>query len=637
MLRRPMREPSPAGRAPTRTILAALAILLASLLAYANSFGCELVFDDWSSIRDNPLIRDLGNYSPGGAGYRSQPNRWIGYLSFALNYAVGGLDVTGFHVVNLVIHAVNALLLYALVVHTFRTERLARSTLADSSRAIALAAALLFATHPLQSQAVTYVVQRFASLATLFYVLTLVLYVRWRLAGEAQPAWKRFLGYLPVLVTAVLAMKTKETAVTLPAAVAAWELTFLEGPAKRRILQLLPLLATALLVPLSFVGIGKPVAEVLSSAQEVTRIDTAVSRWDYLTTQFAVIVTYLRLLVLPVGQNLDHDYPLYRSLLEPRVLGSLMVIGGLVLAAAHLLRRTSSGAARPLDPAARLVSFGIVWFFLGLSVESGVIPIVDLVYEHRVYLPSVGFFIAVATGGTLLARRYAPSPSRVVLSVAAALSVVLAIATLQRNRVWASSLTLWSDAAEKSPNKTRPHSNLGLALVAAGRNAEALAHLRTVVRINANHVSGYNNLAVLLNDMGRSDEAVRWLEVASNLKPDHAETYYNLGRIRLEEGGIAEAAELFRKAIALDPGYVHAYANLGGALNQLGRPAETVRLLEGKDALLRDSVEAQFNLGVAYVLLGDAPGAAQAVSILARLAPDRAMQLAEYMRAHDRR
>lgn len=632
-----MRGPSAALRPPSRTFLAALAILLAALLAYANSFGCEFVFDDFSSIRDNPYIRDLRNFSLDGAAYRSQPNRWIGYLSFALNYAAGGLDVTGYHVANLVIHAINALLVFALVVLTFRTERLAGSSLADSARGIALAAALLFTTHPIQSQAVTYVVQRLASLATLFYLLTLVLYARWRLAGEARPAWRRLAGYLPVLAAAILAMRTKETSFTLPAAVAAWELMFLDGPARRRLSYLLPIVATALLIPISLVGMGTPIGKVLSTAEEVTRLETRMSRWDYLTTQLAVVVTYLRLLVLPVGQNLDHDYPLYGSLLEPKVLGSAGVIGGLVFLAALLLRRTAARAARPLDPAARLVSFGIVWFFLGLSVESSFIPIVDLVYEHRVYLPSVGFFVAVVAGGTLLARRYAPTPGRLVPSVAAALSVVLAVATLQRNRVWASPLTLWSDAVEKSPNKTRPHSNMGLALIAAGRREEALGHLQAVVRINPNHVSGYNNLAVLLSDMGRFGEAVHWLEVARDLKPDHAETYYNLGRIRLEEGRIGEAAELLGKAIALDPEYVHAYANLGAALNQLGRPAETVRLLEGRDALLRDSVEARFNLGVAYVLLGDAPGAERAVAILARLAPDRAIQLAEFARARTAR
>lgn len=628
-----MREPPAGPRVSNRTLLAVPAILLASLLAYANSFHGELVFDDWSSIRDNPHVRDLRSYLPGGEGYRSQPNRWIGNLSFALNYALGGLDVTGYHVVNLAIHAVNGLLVFALVVLTFRTARLARSALADSAGAVALAAALLFTTHPLQAQAVTYIVQRLASLATLFYLLTVVLYARWRLAGDARPAWRRLLGYLPVLAAAVLAMRTKETSFTLPFAVAAWELVFLEGGTRRRLAYLLPIMAAALLIPLTLIGTGRPMAEVLSVAERVTRIETEMSRWDYLVTQFAVIVTYLRLLVLPVGQNLDHDYPLYRSLLEPKVLGSLAMIVALVLVAAQLLRRTSVGAARPLDPAARLVSFGIVWFFLGLSVECSVIPIVDLVYEHRVYLPSVGFFVAVAAGGALLARRYAPSPGRPVLSAAAALSAVLAAATFQRNRVWASPLTLWSDAVEKSPRKTRPHSNLGLALIAAGRREEALPHLRAVVQINPNHVSGYNNLAVLLGDMGRTGEAVHWLEVARGLKPDHAETYYNLGRIRLEEGRLVEAAELLRKAIALDPGYVNAYANLGGALNQLGRPAETVQLLAGKDALLRGSVEACFNLGVAYVLLGDGPGAEQALSSLTRLAPDRAAQLGEFARA----
>ncbi len=626
-----MSQPSAVQRALGHPAVAWVAIPLASLLAYANSFRCEFVFDDWPCIRDNPLIRDLGNFGPGGAGYAD--HRWVGYLSFALNYAAGGLGVTGFHAVNLAIHAANALLVYALVVVTFRTERLAHSTLADSSRGIALAAALLFATHPIQSQAVTYVVQRFASLATLFYVLAIVLYVRWRLAEPERPIWKRLAGYLPALVAAAFAMKTKEIAFTLPAAIAAYELTFLRGQTWRRVVYLLPLAAIALVVPLSLLNVGKPIGEILAAAQEVTKVQTAMSRWDYLTTQLAVVVTYLRLLALPVGQNIDHDYPLYRSLLEPKVLGSLAVNGALVVVAAYFLRRTSPRAARPMDPAARLVSFGIVWFFLTLSVESSFIPIMDLIYEHRVYLPSVGFFAAVATGGALVARRYDLAAGRLVASVAAALSIVLAVMTFERNRVWASSWTLWSDAVEKSPNKTRPHANLARTLAAMGRDAEAVAQFEAVVRINPRHESGYNNLAVYMNEHGRTDEAVHYLEVAMRVNPDHPEPYFNLASIRMEQHRNAEAAELLYKAIALDPQYVAAYANLSGLLNQLGRPAETVRLVEGNDALLRNSVGARFNLGVAHALLGNAPAAERELSALSRLAPDRAVELAAYLRA----
>jgi Flp pilus assembly protein TadD len=616
-----------------RPPVAALVLLGACLLAYANSFHCQFVFDDWSSIRDNVVVRDLSNWVPGALGYAKNPNRYIGNLTFALNYAVGGLSVTGYHVVNLAIHLANALLVYALVVLTFRTPRLAGSELASASRQIALAAALLFATHPIQSQAVTYVVQRLASLATLFYVLTVVLYARWRLADRERPAWARAASYLPIVLSAVLAMKTKEISFTLPAALALYELCFLEGRPARRIAFLLPIAAASLLIPLAILDIGKPVGEVLSSAQEVTKVATPVTRWDYLTTQLAVIVTYLRLILLPVGQNLDHDYPVYRSFLEPKVLGSALTLAALVALAAYLYARTARRATRPLDPAARLVAFGIAWFFVAISVESSVIPIVDVIYEHRVYLPSVGLFAAVATGGMLVARRFTPRPGRLALGVAATLAAVLAVATLARNRVWRDELTIWSDVVEKSPNKTRPHSNVGVALVAVGREREALEHFLAVVRIDPNHVSGYNNLAVQLSRFGRREEAEQYLEVALALKPDHAETYYNLGRMRLEEKRSAEAAALLERAVALDPNYGGAWANLGGALNQLGRPAETVRLLEQKDALLRDSAEARFNLGVAYALVGDAAGAQREVALLSRLAPDRAAQLAQYMRA----
>lgn len=633
-----MRPPYRAGGPRIHPAVAVLAILLVSLLAYANSFACEFVFDDWRSIRDNALIRHLGDWWPGGPGYTQRPGRWVGYLSFALNYAAGGLDVTGYHAVNLAIHAICAVLVHALVMATFRTDRLERSALVESSPAIALAAALLFAAHPVQSQAVTYVVQRLTSLATLFYLLAVVLYARWRRgAGSGRPAWRRALGYLSALAAAVLAMKTKEIAFTLPAAVALYELVFLEGTARRRVAYVAPVAATAVLVPLSLLSLHGGAVGILASAGTATRVQTEVSRWDYLATQLTVIATYLRLLVLPVGQNIDHDVPLRRSFLEPGVVGALALAAVLLAAAVVLLWRTSSRSARPIDPAARLVAFGICWFFLALAVESSVIPIMDLIYEHRVYLPSVGFFVAVAAGGALLARRFTPSPWRAVLPVAGALALVLAGLTLARNRAWASSLTLWTDAVEKSPGKTRPHTNLALALAAAGRHAEALEHFEAVVRISPNHVDGYNNLAVALERAGRVEEAARALEVALALKPDHAETCSNLGRIRLAQGRGDDAVELLRKAIALDPSSASAHANLGGALNRLGRPAETVQLLEGKEPILRQSVEARFNLGVAYVLLGDARGAGGTVSVLSHIAPDRAEQLAQFMRSRNLR
>jgi tetratricopeptide (TPR) repeat protein len=334
------------------------------------------------------------------------------------------------------------------------------------------------------------------------------------------------------------------------------------------------------------------VGELLSDVTAVTRVQTGISRVEYLRTELAVVATYLRLLVLPVGQNVDHDFPLASSFLEPRVLWAMAVIGGLVAVAALLFHASSRRGERRADPATRLVAVGIVWFFLTLAVESSVIPIVDVMFEHRVYLPSVGFFVAVATAGALLARR-----PRAVVALGASLALALALATLARNRVWADQLSLWSDAALGSPQKSRPQNNIAAALTERGRLREAEPHAIAGIQLD----------------------------------PGNAEAYYNLGRIRLQEARYEESLLLFRDAVRLKRDYPDAYANMAGALNRLRRGGETIETLEPVAAIIRDNPAAQFNLGVAYWMSGRVEEARRQVGILRALDPSFAAQLERYI------
>ena len=603
------------------------AVVALGLLAYANSFHAELTFDDDWSIRNNPLLRSLANYLPGGAGYQAQPTRYLANLSFALNYALGGLDVTGYHAVNLAIHLANALLVHALVRLCFRTPRLARSVLAPQSRAIALVAALLFVAHPLQTQAVTYVVQRLTSLATTFYLLAVVLYARWRLArtgGTARPLGSAA-GQAAVVASALLAMRTKEIAATLPVAVALFEWSFFESRWRERLRCLAPVLATLPIVPASVLVSHASLGDVLSDVAQATRVQTAISRHDYLVTQLAVIARYLRLLVLPTGQNLDYDFPIYRSLEPAPALGLLLVLClGAVAAWPHL-----AGRARPaLDPGARLVSFGIAWFLLALAVESSVIPIADVIFEHRVYLPSVGFFVAAATGLAALARRLVPLRAGAATAAAgAAISLALGAATFARNQVWATDVSIWTDAVAKSPGKSRPRGNLGLALARLHRETEAIPVLREAVRLDPGNFRALTNLGVCLSRAGSADEAREALLAAIRVKPDYAEPQYDLGRLLLQQGRFAEAAPYFRRAIELQADYADAYANLAATWNAMGRYGDTVALLEGARAVIRQAPVAHYNLGLAYGLLGNEPGARAEMAILDVLSPGLALQL----------
>jgi Flp pilus assembly protein TadD len=477
------------------------------------------------------------------------------------------------------------------------------------------------------------VVQRLTSLATFFYVLAVVLYVRWRLgrdAGAARGAGGALL-YAAVLVSALAGMRSKEIALTLPIVIGLYELAFFQGPWRRRLVWLAPVLATIVVIPVTIFGLHQPVGKLLSDVSEV-RLQTDLSRGDYLATQFTVVARYLRLLVLPVGQNLDYDYPVARSFLEPRV-----ALSGLLLLSLGALALVGWGGAfarwtrRGLDPASRLAAVGLAWFFVALSLESSVFPIADVIFEHRVYLPSVGFFTAVATLVALLAHRVTSARApKLTLAAGSAAAVVLGVATLARNEVWANELALWTDVVSKSPGKSRARDNLGLALAHRGREPEAIVQFREAVRLDPLNVRAWNNLGVALVKTGRPDESAAAFMAALRVDPGHAEALYNIGRIRLDEGRYEEAAALFRAAIQRRPDYAEAYGNLAVALNQLGRYGETVRLLEAASGIVRTQPEAHFNLGVAYAALGNRGAVEREIRLLATLSPPLAARLAAF-------
>ncbi len=536
-----------AGSAALRRALPVLALVLLTLFAYSNSLGGPFVFDDFHNIRDNAAIRDLGSFL-GPAGYRLQPNRFVGFATFALNHAVGGLRPAGYHAVNLAIHVTNALLVFALVLLALRAPALSTSRLVPLGTPLAFTAAAIFATHPLGTQAVTYVVQRLTSLATLFYLASVTLYLAWRLRREATGRGGA-LRYLGVLVLALLALRTKEIAFTLPAVLVLVELTLFPGAGWRRFLAVVPVAALALLVPLSLVDLHSAPLASLGAAEGVTRLKTGMGRLDYLRTQVVVVVEYLRLLAWPTGQSLDHDVPLERSFLAPHVLlRAALLLGLAALATALALRSAPGSRSRPLDPAWRLVALGIAWFLVTVLVESSVIPIVDLMYEHRAYLPSVGALVAASTTLALALQRLAPASAGRVLSLTGlGMALLLASATLARNAVWQSDVALWADAASKAPGKFRTVLNLGSALVAAGRLDEGAAVLRRAVELDPSSGTARVALGAALHRAGRAAEAEASYREALRLAPDDAQARFNLAELLWSQGRRAEAVPLYRQ------------------------------------------------------------------------------------------
>jgi tetratricopeptide (TPR) repeat protein len=632
-----------AGKLSESIFFHVIIVAAVCFLAYSNTFHVPFQFDDVTRMVQEPYVRDIRQFfdfqgSKWYAGDYAFRMRTAGYFTFALNYWLGGEDVAGYHIVNIVVHTVNALLVYALVVLSLRTPVLREARMQGKGRAIALFSALLFASHPVQTEAVTYIVQRLASLATLFYLLSVVSYARWRLGLSGGSSHFRQLHWYSLsLVSAILAMKTKETAFTLPVVICLYEAMLFRGRAGKRALPLVPLLLTMLIIPAGLIGAGKPLGEVISDASAATRVQSILSRHDYLATELRVIVTYLRLLFFPFGQNFDYDYPLFHSFSDLPVLLSLFLIVLLLGLAVYLVFR-EKGKASLL----RLVSFGIFWFFITLSVESGVVPIADVIFEHRLYLPSAGFFMALAAAGFVGARwlqdKRKVKMNAAVVVVSVAVIVCFSGLAYARNMVWGSEVSLWRDVIKKSPQKARGYNGLGLAYYNLRDYDRAIGEFEMAIALYPEYAVALNNMGnaflregiydraidaqtraialesgnpifrfnrgVSYDAMGQYDRAIEDYEKAVALDPSYADAYNNLGVVYHRKGQLPQAIEEYTKAVALNPGNSLYHYDRGLAYASSGRIDLAVADFDDAIALSPGIASFYTNRGFAYAMTG---------------------------------
>ena len=574
--------PVPTGPASALSVPVVCAVFAAlaaiSFIIYYPVLHAPFIFDDMGYIKENRFVHDLGNFTD------LSGTRYVTLLTFALNYAAGGTDTFGYHLVNVLIHSVNGVLLFILLAATLRTGIFEETSLTDEKRAqrnsliFAFAAATLFICHPVQTQAVSYLTQRFASLATLFYLLTFVLYIAARRRSATGEAMDRtgWAFYILALIAAVVAMKTKEIAFTLPVMLALYDFTFLREPreAKKRLLYLAPFLLTMAVIPYSIFLGGTAAAKGATVSESLRELQIAdmlnLSHHDYLMTQFTVVVTYLRLLVLPINQNLDYDFPARTSFFDPVVTASFIFLAALFAGALWLLVK-SRRERRGLPMVA---AFGVLWFFIALSIESSVVPIRDVIFEHRLYLPSVGAVLAFAAAvkmGVDRVYRRGRNDGHGAAAFLIAVSIVLAAATVERNRVWTDEVSVWADVAEKSPGKSRGLTNLGSALSREGRTEEALVALSAAVAIRDGYtpLAHYNLGRVLIDMELYNDALVEMLKVLDDA-PTYSRALNNAGLIFRRRGETSLAISYFDAAIDGDPYNAEAFNNKGFALQILG-------------------------------------------------------------------
>ena len=592
------------GRKGQMKLLLMHLLLLAAavVLIYSNTFHHPFVFDDHRNITEYDKIRDVSKFLSLKSCFES---RSIAMLSFALTYRFCKLDVFWYHMGNILIHLFASWTAYFLALNVLRVLPAGRvaplKTVSPqakptgppyrrtgSIRSAALFAALLFAVHPLQTQAVTYIIQRQASMAALFFMGSVLFFC------YARTGVKKKRYFFMSAVCGLLAVKCKENAFCLPGVLLLVEFVLFDRTWKgwKRKLPWLGVLGLAgLFLGLHLMGVFHAAADkdLWISISEVTRSQTKISRWQYLCTQFSVISIYIRLLLFPVGQSLDWLYPLKAGFFD-----------GLTPAALLFLAAVISGSVMAVKKYP-LIALAAGWFFITLAIESSIFPIADAMFEHRLYLPMFAYALFVPW---LVFRLVPDSRRRLGALLCVVLVVVLGAGTYMRNRVWRSAEILWKDVLKNNPRNYRAHNNLGRTLAREKRYMEAMPHIETSLSIMPDYAEALNNKGNVSLSLGDAETALQFSMKALQVRPSFLKAHQNVANALVALDRPREALPHYYKAVKTKQKNASVRNNLGLALAMLNRLDKAIRQYHLALKTEPDDPEILTNLGLALARKG---------------------------------
>ncbi len=600
-------------------MLAAGLIVLATAAAFSSSFAGSLVFDDESSISKNPTIRQLWPIWPTLCPPRhgeTVTGRPLLNLSLAINFAISGDKVWSYHAANLAIHILAALLLFGVLRQTFLLPVM-RDRWGAAALPLASVIALLWAVHPLQTESVTYTVQRAESLVALFYLLTLYCFIRgasvegsgvrgqglrkfsvfsfqFRRIHPSSSILPSVAWYAGSVSMCLLGMATKEVMVSAPLIVLLYDRTFCAGSFReawrRRYGLYLCLAATWLLLGWLVISTGNRGGSA--------GFGVRMSCWAYLGTQFGAIVHYLKLCVWPHPLLFDYGQGTAQGVME--IAPYAILVGVLVVATVVAVWRWPK------------VGFLGAWFFAILAPSSTVVPVAtQTIAEHRMYLPLAAVICGLVAGG-FLAGRWLVRRGKISLLASQVMGgaltllagVALGILTFQRNVDYRSELSIWEDTVAKAPGNARAQNNLGLAQAGRGQMDEAMAHYRKALELKPDAADTHNNLGNALTGRGQIDEAMAHYRKALELTPDYAEAHNNLGVALAGREQFDEAITQCEKALELRPDYAEARGNLGNIMACRGQIDEAIAEYRKALEIRTQDADLHCNLGVALARCG---------------------------------
>lgn len=563
-------------------VFATVSLCILIFLVYSNSLHCSWHFDDVPNITKNPLLHmtRISWHSVKAAIFSDRNNPGIPYrpvacLSFAFNYYFGGLHVAGYHLVNIFIHLVSSIFLFLFIYRTL-TLLTFKQKYGPSAYFIALLSTVFWAINPIQSQAITYIVQRMASLAAMFYIMAMYFYLKGRVA---DPGTRKTFYFVLCAVSFLFALGSKENAAMLPVSLLLFESLVLQQDTlrffRRNLLKLAIVLGLTLTAGLAYLYIksGNPFSFLNGYGNRPFTLG------QRLLTEPRIILLYISLLFYPMPDrlNIAHDITISTSLLHPiSTLFSILIIAGLIAGAVLVSRK------RPF------ISFSILFFFLNHVIESSIFSL-ELIFEHRNYLPSMFLFVPVAMGLEALLKIYTDKKTMKIILTSFIILVLIGLghSTFMRNFAWKNEKSLWIDATDKSPDLCRPHHNLGKYYQDHGYYQKAIEEYRKALE------SPF---------MNRRDSLFV--------------TYYNLGKIYAHKNAYKTAESFYDKALALNSDFPPLFNDMAALFDREGDPQRSHEYLIKTLKLSPHDPFATFNLGFYYLQQGKP---AKAITYFSRL------------------
>ncbi|MEO5360122.1 MAG: tetratricopeptide repeat protein [Nitrospirota bacterium] len=601
------------------TLYYVIIIILLTFLTYSNTFNVPFVYDDVPNIYENHYIKDtslcIKYLKIKGILGIILTNRIIVTVSFCLNHHINGFNVIGYHAVNLAFHIANSVLLYFLMLMLFKSpfyQDYKFKTNYFTPELNSLLVAAIFAVHPIQTQSVTYVIQRSSLMLSFFMLLSLIAYIRMLLSYERH---KKTAYYLISITFMFLAVKTKELSILLPILIFIIHVSFYKGGTVKTIINLIIFMLITVVIPIGIFMSSPGTLGELGVVKDTTPIESVVvnttSPKYYFFTQLRVLVTYIRLLLFPVDQQLIYKYSFYTDFYNLNVFLSFVFIMIVILMAVYIYYLSGKKNMQLY----RLSSVGIFWFFLYLSLYCTIIPSNDLIVEHRLYYSSIGFIIFAVITVAAIADNAGEKYAKTALLSLIIVVLTFSIASYKRNSVWQNEISLWNDVVSKSPDNANAHFNLGYSYLNNGDYDKAIDEFKkTVVMYRNNKLLFYKlqqiyfYLGISYKKIGSYDDAIDSLKrvIILSSGASHSneqvliDAYNELGSIYQDLNKYDKALEQYNISLNINKNYVKTHIYLGNYFIKINNIDQAIIELKYVANKKPNDLQVHYILGMLY-------------------------------------